>query len=238
MRLLGIDTATWRASVALLDGPVRVAGRSLVTRGNHAATLLPLVEEVLQEAGWERADLDGIGVGAGPGSFTGVRVGLGVARGLAWALGIPVLGVSSLEALALSVDPASSDPVAAVLDARKGELYAGVYRREGEGLSCVVPDALFTPARLLDFLPRPLVVVGDAVESYGGWWREHFGDAIRLHDIPDEGAPAAAVARLAAARLDPLPSPFPELEARYLRPCDAERKRAEMLENTGGNEGG
>lgn len=135
MNLLAIETATESCSVALLAGE-RLIQRSEIAPRRHAELLLPMCEQVLAEAGLARQALDAIAVGAGPGAFTGVRLGISAAQGLALALDLPVVPVSSLAALAMQA-PTNGADVLAVIDARMGEIYAGCFRRDKAGL--VVP---------------------------------------------------------------------------------------------------
>ncbi|HET7268571.1 MAG TPA: tRNA (adenosine(37)-N6)-threonylcarbamoyltransferase complex dimerization subunit type 1 TsaB [Oleiagrimonas sp.] len=138
MNLLALDTATEACSVALLMGDQLVERSDILPR-RHAEHVLPMAEAVLAEAGLSRAQLDGIAVGRGPGAFTGVRLGVSVAQGLAAALDRPVVTVSSLAALAMEA-PADDAAVLAVIDARMGEVYAGAFARTDDGLVEALDD--------------------------------------------------------------------------------------------------
>lgn len=203
MNLLAIETATESCSVALLAGD-RLITRSELAPRRHAELLLPMCEQVLAEAGLSRRALDAIAVGRGPGAFTGVRLAVSAAQGIALALDLPVVPVSSLAALALDMaDEAGDDGAAilAVIDARMGEIYAGAFRRDGDGLvqplgeeRVGAPDALIVPTA-----PSWNVI--------GSGWATH-ADAIaaRLPAPPRraDGArypQAVAIARLAAPHL-------------------------------------
>src|SRR5262245_52075822 len=107
-------------------------------RGSHARTLLPLIDAALAAAGVGLRQLDLLAVSIGPGSFTGLRIGLSVAKGLALATGLPVVGVPTLEAYALHVGPRPG-LICPVLDARKGEVYGAVFRWQGGESLCVSP---------------------------------------------------------------------------------------------------
>jgi len=132
MNLLALETATESCSAALfVDG--RVLVRSEIAPRRHAELLLTMCEELLLEAGLARRDLDAIAVGAGPGAFTGVRLAISAAQGIALALDVPVIPVSSLAALAMQA-PDNGASILAVIDARMGEIYAGTFRRTAEGL--------------------------------------------------------------------------------------------------------
>ncbi|MDO5506482.1 MAG: tRNA (adenosine(37)-N6)-threonylcarbamoyltransferase complex dimerization subunit type 1 TsaB [Pseudoxanthomonas suwonensis] len=131
MRLLAIETATEACSVAVLDGE-RLLERHEVAPRRHAALVLPWAEALLQEAGIARHALDGVLASRGPGAFTGVRLGLSLAQGIALALQRPMAGISTLAVLALGADAAEGDKVLAAIDARMGEVYVAGFRiRDG-----------------------------------------------------------------------------------------------------------
>jgi len=132
MNLLALDTSTESCSAALLCGDDLLERSELAPR-RHAELILPMIDSLLAEAGLSRRRLDGIAVGRGPGAFTGVRLAISVAQGLALGLDIPVVPVSSLAALAQDV-PVSEGNILAVIDARMGEVYAGTFRRGAHGL--------------------------------------------------------------------------------------------------------
>jgi tRNA threonylcarbamoyladenosine biosynthesis protein TsaB len=152
MRVLALDTATDRATAAVVAGPA-VIERGGEARGAAARDVLALVDGVLTEAGVALRELDGIAVGVGPGSFTGLRIGIATAEALADGAGVPVAGVSTLHAL-LHRAP---DGAVAVLDARRREVFA-----EGPG----VPAAAYDPAVLAARLPAGTTVVGDGAVRY------------------------------------------------------------------------
>jgi tRNA threonylcarbamoyladenosine biosynthesis protein TsaB len=132
MNLLSIETATEACSVALLYGDALI-DRSEMAPRRHAELVLPMAEDLLAEAGIARRQLDVIAVGRGPGAFTGVRLAISVAQGLALALDIPVVPVSSLAALAMQA-PRNGAAILAAIDARRAEIYAGAFSRETVGI--------------------------------------------------------------------------------------------------------
>lgn len=144
MRLLAVDTATEACSAALwLDGVLierfEVAGRT------HTEKLLPLVQALLAEAGITPAQLDGLVAGIGPGSFAGVRIGVGLIKGLALGLDRPVVGVSSLAMLAQAAIRGGAQRVLPCIDARMNEIYLGAYESV-DGLACALqPDQVLPP---------------------------------------------------------------------------------------------
>lgn len=127
MRVLAIDTSTHRASAALLEAGKLVATREHAAPKQSAERLLPLIAELLAEAGWQRSSLQRLGVAVGPGSFTGLRIGIACAQGLALGLGVPLVGVTSLRAMARAVPLEMPGARCAVLDARRGEVFVAVH---------------------------------------------------------------------------------------------------------------
>ncbi len=147
MKLLAFETATEACSVALwIDGDVRE--RFEIAPRRHAALALPWADALLAEAGLAKSQLDAIAVGRGPGAFTGVRLAIAVAQGIALALDRPVVPVSTLAALAMQ---SSADRVIAAIDARMGEVYLGAFARSIDGVepiggeSVTKPDAVVVP---------------------------------------------------------------------------------------------
>ncbi len=161
MNILALDTATAACSVALWGaGALRARRFAAMTRG-HAEALLPMIEETMAEAGLAYADLDAVAVTVGPGTFTGLRVGLAAARGLALAAGVPVLGVTTLETLAHGLAPEASAGrvVVAALDARRGEVYVQQFDAARAPLG---PPQVAAPAAAAAALPPgPAILVGD-----------------------------------------------------------------------------
>ena len=150
-KILAIDTATENCSVALLVND-RVISRSEVAPRDHTKKVLPMVDEVLKEAGLTLQDLDALAFGRGPGSFTGVRIGIGIAQGLAFGADLPMIGVSTLAAMAqASYRLHGATDVAVAIDARMSEVYWARYTRQENGewagvdAECVIP-----PARLAE----------------------------------------------------------------------------------------
>jgi tRNA threonylcarbamoyladenosine biosynthesis protein TsaB len=198
MNLLAIETATEACSVALLHGDSLVDRSELAPR-RHAELVLPMAESLLAEAGLARKQLDAIAVGQGPGAFTGVRLAISVAQGLALALDIPVVPVSSLAALAMQA-PKNGAAILAAIDARREEIYAGTFRFGADGL--VEPLGLehVLPASEL-VLPQADAwnVLGTGWGAYGEEIRERLPSPPRWAD--GDGYPQARdVALLAAPR--------------------------------------
>jgi tRNA threonylcarbamoyladenosine biosynthesis protein TsaB len=224
VRILGLDTATRRASVGLrIDGQV-VFEKSQVAEGSHAVSLLALIDEVLRTGGCAARDLDAVAVSGGPGSFTGLRVGLCVAKGLTYATGARLIAVPTLEALARTVTDRDG-AICALLDARKGELYAACFDTSRGSLKRLTDDLLLSPEALLEKLPRPCVILGDAVAAYGSFLQSRLGTDATLLPSDSHGPRGGVVAAMGEERLEAgQPDALSHLEPAYIRPCEAELK--------------
>lgn len=168
MNLLALETSTESCSVALVHGDGIVARSELAPR-RHAELVLPMADALLAEAGIGRHALDAIAVGRGPGAFTGVRLGVSLAQGMAMALDRPVITVSSLAALALEAPEELGDAaILAVIDARMGEIYAACYRRDGlGGLESLDEERVTTADALVLPAAEAWQVVGSGWATYG-----------------------------------------------------------------------
>lgn len=203
--LLALETATDVCSVALLRDGTVTAQASLHQPRVHAEQLVPLTDNLLDRAAVDRAELDAIAVSMGPGSYTGLRIGVSTAKGLAMALDAALIGVPTLEAMAASVHPfaADGDVACALLDARRDEVYAAAYAVTRDGLAPSAP----TSARSVDTLPEWLGAVDGTCWLVGNG-AEKAADALREAGYagcvlsPEVHPPSAAwVARRAWPRL-------------------------------------
>jgi tRNA threonylcarbamoyladenosine biosynthesis protein TsaB len=166
MKLLAFETATEACSVALwIDGEVRE--RFDLAPRRHAELALPWADALLAEAGVVRSQLDAVAVGRGPGAFTGVRLAVAIAQGIALALDIPVVPVSTLAVLAMRATPGSQHVLAAI-DARMGEIYLGAFAHSADGLVAAPgEEILMPPQRSIDW---PRVAQCDAVHAAQQPW--------------------------------------------------------------------
>jgi tRNA threonylcarbamoyladenosine biosynthesis protein TsaB len=231
--ILAFDTATRATTVALCDGDWELESRDDPPPGRrpgHATRLLPLVAEVLDRAQASWTDVERIAVGVGPGTFTGLRIGIATARALARARGLPLVGVSTLQSLALGAaehrraPPATVDVVLAVLDARRREVFTAAWRPgavEGAPLLAARPIAPDQLAAAIPELGSSVLAIGDGAVEF----RQVLERAGAL--IPDDDAELHRVSainhcRLASALRAGAPD---EIQPDYLRLPDAEISR-------------
>ena len=222
MRVLAIDTSTTACSVAVVSGE-RIDAEVADYSGNtHARHLMARVEEVMTQSSRRLADLDGIAVVSGPGSFTGLRIGIASAQGLALAAGVPIVGISSLEAAAWPA-PASAFTVCAMLDARRQEVYAVRFDRHDGALVRIGTERVSRPEDVIERMPPGCCFIGTGARAY----RDRI-EALAPHaSFPDADSDhwirAAGVAFLAQPRLA-RNSRLPEsiVSPRYIRKSDAE----------------
>ena len=233
MKILGIDSSGNVASVSLLSDGVLMGEYSINNKLTHSQTLLPMVDVMLQTAGVEPEELDFVAISAGPGSFTGLRIGAATAKGLAQALQIPVIKVPTLSALAYNLAGVSG-LVCPVMDARRGQVYTGVYRYEGDKLMSVLPEQAVDMGELLarlNEMGERVTFLGDGVPVHREKIERECGvyGFAPVHLALQRAGSVAALAsqaelygdagveQMAAAAFAP----------EYLRVSQAERERAE-----------
>lgn len=218
MRVLAVETSTRAGGVALLDGD-RVVGEYLLDVSiTHSERLMAAVDRVLGDVRWTVQDLAALVVAVGPGSFTGLRIGISTVKGLAFALSLPVAGVPTLDAMAAML-PFASLPVCPVIDARKGEVYAALYRWDGRAMRRESDYLAVSPDDLSARLREPTIVVGDAGASVAS---PHVRLAPAARRLPS----AACVGQLGLERLRRGESvAAADLAPLYLRPSEAELRR-------------
>ena len=223
MRVLAIDTALEACSAAVLDtgGGITASESVALTRG-HAETLMPLIARVMNSAGIEFAQLDRIAVTTGPGSFTGLRVGISAARGIALAAGKPAVGLSTLAALAaplIATDDGTQ--VVAAIDARHEHIYLQVFGVNGRTLVGPRVASLRDAARAA--MAAPARIVGSAADKMAAAWPKGAEPPL---SVEQRAAPDIEwIARLGAAATDGYSPPKPL----YLREPDAQPQDAARL---------
>jgi tRNA threonylcarbamoyladenosine biosynthesis protein TsaB len=166
-RLLALDTSTPAMSIAILEQGRLVQEAHIHADRNHSLHLMPMIQELIRAAGMKLADLSAIAVGVGPGSYTGVRIGVTAAKTLAWTLKLPLIGVSSLEAMALGAAKSVEAEKTAennngahwlvpLMDARRAQAYTGLYSSHENNWHCVTKDSIRLVETWLEQLARPI----------------------------------------------------------------------------------
>lgn len=215
---MALETSTLAGGVALLDGERVIGEYVLDVRVTHSERLMPAIDRLLVDAGWTPASLEGLAVAVGPGSFTGLRIGLSAIKGLAWALGLPVAAVPTLDAMAATL-PFAGLPVCPVLDARRHEVYCSLYRWDGAGMRREWDYLAVALEELAERLSEPTILVGESASTIVS---RHVRVAPPHRRLPS----AAAVGVLGLARLEAGDVvSATELTPFYLRPSQAELKR-------------
>jgi tRNA threonylcarbamoyladenosine biosynthesis protein TsaB len=215
---MALETSTLAGGAALLDGD-RVIGEFLLdVRITHSERLMPAIDRLLRDASWTTASLEGLAVAVGPGSFTGLRIGLSAVKGLAWALGLSVAAVPTLDALAATL-PFAAHPVCPVLDARRNEVYCSLHRWDGVTMRRQWDDLALAPEELASRLTEPTILLGDGAHLIAS----HHARLAPPHRRTPSAA-AVGVLGLARFRAGEVVSAG-ELSPFYLRPSQAELKR-------------
>ncbi len=180
MLVLGIDSSAAASSVCLLEYRSPLALFSLFSNAEHSVSLLPMVEETLDRSGKTLKDVDLISAVIGPGSFTGIRIGISVVKGLAFATEIPCVGVSSLEAGAYTLSDMKGY-ICPVLDARRNTVYTSLFKSDGSGIvTRISDDCIKEIEKIEEELPdAPVYLIGDAVRQV-----KANVDSNRITDVP------------------------------------------------------
>ncbi|WP_153731581.1 tRNA (adenosine(37)-N6)-threonylcarbamoyltransferase complex dimerization subunit type 1 TsaB [Sporosarcina obsidiansis] len=201
---LGIDTANSPLSVAIVKDGVLLIEELSMMKINHSLRAMPAVEEVCRKASITPSEIDAIAVSEGPGSYTGVRIGVTIAKTLAWTLDKPLYGVSSLKSLAMN-GQLFHGLICPLIDARRSNVYTAVYRAEGEELECVMEDQHCALTELLTKLAKlaePVLFIGEDVKLHEHVIREQLGDRVRFASLA-MNVPRASSAILLANKSEP-----------------------------------
>jgi tRNA threonylcarbamoyladenosine biosynthesis protein TsaB len=220
--LLALETSGMCGSIALVTQRQCLGEYTLLSKQTHSRRLLGGIDWLLREAGLDWTEIGGLAVSLGPGSFTGLRIGLSTAKGLAMAAGIPLLGVAALDGLAAQLAHAAP-LICPVLDARKQEVYAAFYRPGPVGAERVSDYMVLSPAALAAKINESVILVGDGAVAYEELFRKQLGETAIIASGVIYFPRAAAIGQLAFSKwqkqefLEPA-SAVPL----YIRPSEAE----------------
>lgn len=222
--ILALETATLCGSVALVSQDRCLAEFSLQTGETHSRRLLAGVDWLLQETNIDWPTIDAVAVSLGPGSFTGLRIGLATAKGLVLAGGAKLIGVGTLDGLAAQLFAAGDILICPVLDARKKEVYCGFYKCDDQGIPRLQGQYLvISPDELCGRIDEPVVLLGDGATFYGGLFQEKLAHFLKVVPAQVYFPRAATIGLLALEKwqqeefLDPAGA-----EPIYIRPSEAE----------------
>lgn len=224
MIVLGIETATMTGGLALIDDEKLISEYTLNMKTTHSSRLMPALYWMLKDASLDKDQINGIAVSIGPGSFTGLRIGLATAKGLAMGLNIPFVTVPTLDALANNATY-SDHQICPVLDARKKEVYFAFYRYEDNILTRKSPYQVISPDALIDQINEKTVMLGDGLNVYGELFKEKLIDLALFVNNSQRLPRASVIAELGLSKLKA--GEFADLassEPLYIRRADAEIK--------------
>ncbi len=233
MKILAIDSSGLAATVALLDGEILTGEYTIHNKKTHSQTLLPMIQDMLRMAAVEVQDVDAVAAAAGPGFFTGLRIGASTAKGLAQALDIPIVAVPSLEGLAFHFAGETS-LVCPMMDARRNQTYYGIYD-VSSGIPLPLQDQAAAPleeaVEKINDLGRPVIFLGDGVPVFQDQLDQLVTVPCRLANAAVRYQRASSVAVLGKYYLEQGKGmPAKDFAPIYLRLSQAERERMEKGE--------
>lgn len=228
MRILSVDTATVSCSVGVLDAGRLMAEITSEKKQTHSKHLMKMIDTAIHTAGVRMDEIDAFAVTIGPGSFTGIRIGVSTVQGFAMALSKPVVGISSLEALARQVGP-STCPICPLLDARKNEVYAALYQSTKSGLRQVIEEHVAPLESLLHRIDAPCFFVGKGAQVYAELIEEKLGERAMFTEMILNKVRAETVGRIATQRIQTKNREnLNQLNPHYIRKSDAEMNSGEQ----------
>jgi tRNA threonylcarbamoyladenosine biosynthesis protein TsaB len=222
MKILSVDTSTPTCTVGIVSGD-QVLAESVDSSGQtHARHLMGMIDKTLTAAGMAIKDVDGFAVVTGPGTFTGLRIGIGTVKGLAFALSRPVVGVTSLAALAAQAD-LPTNFICPVMDARRNEVYYGLYRSQNGKLSQVGTHGVGKPVDLTKNIDAPCQFLGQGARLYRETFDALLGSLSQFSESGVDTIQAKTIARLARGQFQKNETqPLQSVAPYYIRRSDAE----------------
>ena len=236
MKILAIETSSLVASVAILTDDIITAEYSMNHKITHSQTLMPMIDEIIRRTDTEIKDFDAIAVSAGPGSFTGLRIGSATAKGLGQALNIPLIHVPTLDAMAYNAY-GFDGIVCPIMDARRSQVYTGIYSFEGENMEIHFENSAISIEDLvgkLNLMNRKVMFIGDGIPVFMDFIKEKANFECCFAPANMNRQRAASVATLGAVYYAKGNTEHPQEHLpEYLRESQAERERAERLARDG-----
>ncbi|MGN0277592.1 MAG: tRNA (adenosine(37)-N6)-threonylcarbamoyltransferase complex dimerization subunit type 1 TsaB [Hominisplanchenecus sp.] len=230
MKILGIDSSGLVASVAVVEDDVMLAEYTVNYKKTHSQTLLPMLKEIADMISLDLASVDAIAVAAGPGSFTGLRIGSATAKGLGLALDKPIISVPTVDGLAYNLY-GTEKRICPLMDARRNQVYTGIYEFQGDRLQVIEPQMAVAVSEIVSKINedgREVVFLGDGVPVYRIFLEKEVKVPFSFAPAHANRQRAGAIAALgeryfAAGQLESAAEHKPE----YLRLSQAERERQE-----------
>lgn len=224
MNILAIDTSALTATAAVLADDTLLGEISTTTKLTHSQTIMPMINELLKNVSLDISDIDLFACSQGPGSFTGLRIGIGTVKGLAYGLGKKVVGISTLEALAHNI-VFTDCVISPIMDARRGQVYNALYKYNNGKLECIEAPRALSVEELCNELAERTIFVGDGVKVHREKISVLLGDKA-LFAPPQHCLQRAGSVAYAALNNEVLDAA--ELTAVYLRKPQAEREREDV----------
>jgi tRNA threonylcarbamoyladenosine biosynthesis protein TsaB len=224
MIILGIETATMTGGLALIDEEKLISEYTLNMKTTHSSRLMPALDWILKDASLNKNQINGIAISIGPGSFTGLRIGLATAKGLAMGLNIPLVTVPTLDALAYNVSYVPYQ-ICPIQDARKKEVYSAIFRYENGIITRKSPYQVISPDELINQINEKTIMLGDGLNIYGELFREKLGEFAIFANNSQRLPRASVIAELGLAKLKAGEiTDLASSEPLYIRRADAEIK--------------
>lgn len=235
MIVLGIDSSTQVNTVALIDQGRLLAETIMNTSISHSQRLMPMIDMILKEVGINITDIDGVAVSSGPGSFTGLRIGMTSAKAIAWATNKPLVGVPTLDGIAYNAQGVSGI-ICPILNARRNQVYASLYRFEKGELERICEYMAIEPMELikkLHTIDGKITLLGDAIEEFATVFEENLADRLAIPTSANRLPRASQVAYLGWIRLQKGEADSSiNLSPLYIRKADAELKLQQRKRST------
>lgn len=236
MKVLAIDTSSIVATCAVMDDDKLIGEYILNHKKTHSQKIMPIIKEILSSCELTTDDIDVFGVAKGPGSFTGLRIGAATIKGLAHATDKPVVGISTLEALAFNI-PFSDGIIVPMMDARRERVYTGIYKWQDGDLCVIQEPVAIEVEELMDILldrNEKVIVNGDGAMAYKDIISEKLGSKVLFAPKSANLARAASVAELTMARAkEGKIESYMEMVPDYLRKSQAQREYDERMQCCG-----
>ena len=226
MKVVGIETSSLIGSIAVCDGSTVVGKKTYGKNFSHGKEIVSSLESIFNEIKWEPNEIDLIAVSTGPGSYTGLRIGVTCAKTLAYGLGKPVIDVPTLDVLVENVKDNNAKTICPVLDAKRKSVYACIYDRSNTENKRTTDFLIISPDRLIDILPESTLIFGDGIAPYKDIFLQK--DLTIAEDEKLGIADAANVARLGMERYEQgIRCEINALAPLYLRKSESEERLKE-----------